>query len=427
MKKMINRNVLFSIIIVALIFLSCKSKSYNSTVTSNSKESLEKPYLILISLDGFRWDYVDRFNPPHLSSFINSGVKAESLIPSFPSKTFPNHYTIATGLYPENHGLVGNSFYSNELKLNYAIRDRKMVENGAFYKGTPIWVQANKEGVVSASYFFVGSETKIQGILPTYYHRYDGSVKNEKRVSQVLKWLYLPKEQRPHMITLYFSDMDDTGHRYGPNNDEELKKTLLELDKNLGDLFEGVKSTGLPVNIIVVSDHGMSEVASENYIAIEDVKNDSKYLTVNNGAILNIHPKNNFSTDSIYKYLKKKELNFKVYKTKDTPGFEYIPKNKDWGAIQIIPDFSYYFSISKSIEFKKNSLRKVSGVHGYSPEYKDMHGIFYANGPAFKKGYEIPSVKNIHIYPLMCEILGLDISDNIDGKLLEIENVLEVK
>ena len=421
---MMHKNILSSLIICLLMLSSCKSKLYNSTVTINSKTSLEKPYLILISLDGFRWDYVDRFNPPHLSNFIKNGVKAESLIPSFPSKTYPNHYTIATGMYPENHGLVGNSFYSNELKLNYSIGDRKMVENEAFYKGTPIWVQANKEGMVSASYFFVGSETKIQGIFPTYYHRYDGSIKNETRVTQALKWLDLPKEQRPHMIAMYFSDMDDTGHEYGPNNDVEIKKALFDLDKSLGDLFEGIKSIGLPVNIIVVSDHGMAEVPTENYLPLENVKNDSMYVAVNNGAILNIHPKNSFSTDSIYQELKEKEYNFKVYKTTDTPGFEYTPKNKDWGTIQIIPDFGYYFTSNKSIEFMKNSLKKVSGVHGYSPEYKDMHGIFYANGPAFKNGNTVPSVKNIHIYPLMCKILGLEIPRNIDGKLDKTKEVL---
>ncbi len=407
--------------------LSCKSnkKIIAATPTTNSTESLEKPYLILISLDGFRWDYIEKYSPPNMSNFIENGVQAESLIPSFPSKTFPNHYTIATGLYPDKHGIIGNSFYSYDKDLTYKIRNREMVEDGSFYGGSPIWIQAGKAGMVSASYFFVGSEANVQGLYPTYFYQYDGSVKNETRVAQVIDWLNLPEKERPHMITMYFSDMDDTGHRYGTDNDDELKTTLLDLDSNLGDFFKGVKATGLPVNIIIVSDHGMANVPTEHLIAIDDIKNDSLYTTIDNGAIVNIHPKENEDIDAILQELKQKENHFKVYTTENTPGFEYKPQNKDWGSIQVIPDFEYYFTSGQRIEsLKKNSIQTI-GVHGYDPTYKDMHGIFYANGPAFKKGYVAPSVKNIHIYPLMCDILGIDIPTDIDGKLNELESVLK--
>ena len=407
--------------------LSCKSnkKIVAATPTTNSAESLEKPYLILVSLDGFRWDYVEKYNPPHMSDFIKNGVQAESLIPSFPSKTFPNHYTIATGLYPDKHGIIGNSFYSYKKDLTYKIRNREMVEDGSFYGGSPIWIQAGKAGMVSASYFFVGSEANVQGLHPTYFYQYDGSVKNETRVAQVIDWLNLPEQERPHMITMYFSDMDDTGHRFGADNEDELKKTLSNLDTNLGDLFKGVKATGLPVNIIIVSDHGMSNVPTDHLIAMDDIKNDSLYTTIDNGAIVNIHPKENIDIDAIFEELKLKENHFKVYTTKNTPGFEYQPQNKDWGSIQVIPDFGYYFTSGQRIEsLKKNSIQKI-GVHGYDPSYKDMHGIFYANGPAFKIGYVAPSVKNIHVYPLMCDILGIDIPKDIDGKLNELESVLK--
>ena len=241
---MLKRNFKYVLILIigALVFTSCKSSSKiaSSTQTINSKDSEKKPYLILISLDGFRWDYIERFQPPSLSQFITNGVKAESLIPSFPSKTFPNHYTIVTGMYPDNHGLLGNSFYSNKKKMTYSIRDRAMVEDGTFYSGSPIWIQADKTSMVSASYFFVGSEANIQGLRPTYWHIYDRSIKNEDRIAQALKWLALPSQNRPHLITMYFSDMDDTGHQFGPNNDIELKKTLFDLDKKLAVLFKGI-------------------------------------------------------------------------------------------------------------------------------------------------------------------------------------------
>ena len=426
---MLKRIFIYTLIVLisTTAVLSCKSSkdAVSSTPTVNSKASLEKPYLILISLDGFRWDYVNKYNPPHMSDFIKNGVQAESLIPSFPSKTFPNHYTIATGLYPDKHGIIGNSFYSYKKDLTYKIRNREMVEDGSFYGGSPIWIQAGKAGMVSASYFFVGSEANVQGLYPTYFYQYDGSVKNETRVAQVIDWLNLPEKERPHMITMYFSDMDDSGHRYGTDNDDELKTTLLDLDSNLGDLFKGVKATGLPVNIIIVSDHGMANVPTEHLIAIDDIKNDSLYTTIDNGAIVNIHPKENEDIDAILQELKQKENHFKVYTTENTPGFEYKPQNKDWGSIQVIPDFEYYFTSPQRIEsLKKNSIQKI-GVHGYDPAYKDMHGIFYGSGPAFREGYVAPSVKNIHIYPLMCDILGIDIPKDIDGKLNELESVLK--
>ncbi|QCX38492.1 alkaline phosphatase family protein [Aureibaculum algae] len=425
---MLRKNFIYALasILIAIV-LSCKSSSNlgSSTPTTNSKASLEKPYVILISLDGFRWDYVEKYKPPHLSNFIKNGVKAESLIPSFPSKTFPNHYTIATGMYPDKHGIIGNSFFSYKKNTTYKLGNRETVEDGTFYGGTPIWILADKNQMVSASYFFVGSEADIQGKHPTYYKIYDGSIKNETRVTQALNWLALPKEKRPHLITMYFSDMDDTGHDFGPNNDTEIKKTLFELDKNLGDLFKGTAATGLPINIVIVSDHGMMELKTENLIPRETIKNDSLYVTIDNGAIVNIHPKKNVDIDVLLKNLKQKEAHFKVYKTENTPGFEYTPQNKDWGSIQLIPDVGYYFSSKSRIaSLKEKNIDKI-GIHGPDPKYKDVHGIFYANGPGFKNGYETASFKNIHIYPILCKLLGLDIPNTIDGKLEELKDVLK--
>ena len=424
---MLKKKFMYSFILTigVIAISSCSSSLTESIPTVNSKASLKKPYVILISLDGFRWDYVEKYVPPHLTNLINNGVKAESLIPSFPSKTFPNHYTIATGMYPDKHGIIGNSFYSNKKKLIYKIGDREMVEDGAFYGGDPIWVQADKADMVSASYFFVGSEADIQGIRPTYYKVYDGKIKNKTRVAQVIDWLALPEKERPHLITLYFSDMDDVGHKYGPNNEKELKKALFDLDENLGALFKGTQATGLSINIIIVSDHGMTELSTSNLIPTESIENDSLFSAIDNGAIVNIHPKKGIEIDTVFNYLKRKEAHFKVYKTENTPGFEYKPKNKDWGTFQLLPDFGYYFNKRKRIaSIHKNNIKRI-GVHGYDPKYEDMHGIFYANGPAFKKAYEVPSLKNIHIYPLICEILELEIPDTIDGELKQIKNVLK--
>ncbi len=408
--------------------ISCNKKILspsNSIANTNSKTAQKKPYVILISLDGFRWDYVEKYHPPNLSSFIKNGVKAESLIPSFPTSTFPNHYTIATGLYPDKHGIIGNSFYSYNKNVTYDYKNGEMVEDGTFYEGSPIWVEANKANIVTASYFFVGSEADIKGIRPTYYYKFDNSVKNEVRVAQAVKWLRLPAKKRPHLITLYFSDMDNAGHKFGPNNDEEIKQALFNLDQNLGNLFKEVLATELPVNIIIVSDHGMVNQSTNKIIPIDSIANDDLFSTIENGTIVNIHPKKDVQIDTVLQYLRQKEDNFKTYKTENTPGFEYIPKNKDWGAIQLIPDYGYFFWNQKQKDlYVKNGITTI-GMHGFDSKYKEMHGIFYANGPAFKDGYETTSIKNIHIYPLMCKILGLEIPKQIDGDINQIESVLK--
>ena len=397
----------------------------NEDTLSNSAEAMQAPYVILISCDGFRWDYVQRFQPPHLSKFVAEGTQAESLIPCFPSKTFPNHYSIATGMYPEHHNLVDNSFYSPSKGAEYHIRDREKVGDGSWYGGTPLWVQAVKSNMLSASYFFVGSDADVQGIRPTYNHTYDGSVPNDTRVKAVLKWLDLPAEKRPHFIAMYFSDLDDVGHRFGPSADEKIKEKLFSLDNYLGQLFDGVKKTKLPVNIIIVSDHGMLDVPVNQLIATERIENEDLYRTVSNGAIAHIYLNEGVSVDTAMAYLKSKENHFAVYKTGEVPQFEFEMKNPNWGQLQVIPEMAFYFMDQRKIGLLKLSGKLMLGEHGFDVSNQDVHGIFYANGPAFKSGFTVPAVKNIHIYPLICKILGLDVPIDVDGKLEVLEKILK--
>ena len=187
---------------------------------AKTREFQERPYVIMISFDGFRHDYVEKFDAPNFKSFIANGASAEAMMPSFPSKTFPNHYTMVTGLYPGNHGLVDNSFYDPTLDVQYGMRNRALVENPAFYGGLPLWQLVQKNGMKSASYFWVGSETAIAGSFPDYYHIYDGDVNNDDRITAVIDWLKLPQDQRPNYISLYFSLVDSESHASGPNSEK---------------------------------------------------------------------------------------------------------------------------------------------------------------------------------------------------------------
>lgn len=421
------KSSLFTFLFSLLCFcVACqKNVQQARVVTTNDDQHLEKPYVILISLDGYRYDYTERFQPPYLSKFIAEGVQATSMLPCFPSKTFPNHYSIATGMRPENHGLINNTFYDPEKDAIYRISDRQKVEDGNWYGGTPIWVQAAKSGMITASYFFVGSEADVQGIRPTYYYDYNGSIPNKERTQQVIKWLQLPESQRPHLITMYFSDMDDIGHRAGPNNDKALKKTLFELDKTLGNFFQSLEKLNLPINVIIVSDHGMEEVPTGNYIPIELLEDDEQYKTINGGATLHFHLKDKADLEAIYKTLKVKEKHFTIYKTKDSPYYQANPSNPRIGDLIAVVDHHYYFSGARRIAVLKASGDQTGGQHGFSINNKDIEAIFYANGSHFQSGMTIPSFENIHIYPLICEILDLEIPKEVDGKLEVLSDTLK--
>ncbi|MEP0714243.1 ectonucleotide pyrophosphatase/phosphodiesterase [Algoriphagus sp.] len=389
----------------------------------------KEPIVILISLDGFRYDYVERFQPENLSKFIADGVKAESMMPSFPSKTFPNHYTLATGMKPEHHGLVDNSFYDPKKDQTYGIGKKELVQDGTWYGGTPLWVLAEQNDMVAASYFFVGSEAAVQGVRPSYYYDYDGKVSNLTRVTEVFKWLELPEEKRPRLITLYFSDMDDIGHRYGPNNDEKLSAGLEKLDRQLGALFEGLKSYDLDINVILVSDHGMMNVKPENYLNLTELTKDIPARIVNSGALAHVYLENQQDKERVIRQLEASKLPIHVTDVDDKENYQDLMYKDKIGDILIIPDRDYYLSWETTLMRMRENLdrldTKIFGEHGYSPAYKDMHAIFYANGPAFQAGLEIETFQNIHVYPLICKILGLPIPDDIDGKLEVLEPILK--
>jgi predicted AlkP superfamily pyrophosphatase or phosphodiesterase len=390
----------------------------------------KEPILILISLDGFRHDYVERFQPENLSRFIAEGTAAKGLIPSFPTKTFPNHYTIATGMLPEHHGLVDNAFYEPAKDQVYTMGNRDIVQDGYWYGGTPIWVLAEQQGIKAASYFFVGTEAPIQGVRPSYYYDYDGGVPNLTRIAKVFDWLRLPEVDRPRLITLYFSDMDDTGHRYGPNNDLELKKTLDRLDHELGALFEGLESFDLPIHVVLVSDHGMMEVKQENLILLEDLTEGIEGRVVNNGALAHLHLENPKEKEKVIQVLLSRNPNLTIDDLSTTENYSDLaafPQRK--GDLLILPKEGYYLTdVKGKVRYQSNAARfqtQVFGEHGYTPRYKDMRGIFYAKGPMIKVGLEIEPFQNIHIYPLLCRILNLPLPENLDGKSAVLEPILK--
>jgi predicted AlkP superfamily pyrophosphatase or phosphodiesterase len=385
---------------------------------SGYSQKKDTPYVILVSFDGFRYDYVEKYDARNFKAFIKKGTSAEGLIPSFPSKTFPNHYSIVTGLYPGHHGLIDNNFYDPVRRKSYEMKNRESLRDPSYYGGTPLWKLVHQKGLKSASFFWVGSELPQPDLHPDYYFPYNESVPDTTRIQQVLSWLKLPENERPHFITLYFSSPDHEGHSYGPSS-AETRKAILNADQILGTLVTELKEIDLPINLVVVSDHGMEELKKrpETYIFLDELinRNNTTIKISNGGTQAHVYCKNTTQRDSLYRALNRNAKNYSVFKQEDFPAYWHY-KIPSAGDLLITAQPGFYI-ISQQRQKFLNSIQTDSsfGVHGYDPRVsKNMRGIFYAAGPNIKAGMKIPAFENIHVYPFIARMLNLT-TPRIDG------------
>jgi predicted AlkP superfamily pyrophosphatase or phosphodiesterase len=391
-----------------------------SEVRTNADRQIDAPYVVLVSFDGFRWDYLDRYPTPNFDRVAREGARAERMIPVFPSKTFPTHYTIATGMYAEHHGLVGNNFWDPDKKASYSISNREVVEDGSWYRGEPIWVTAERQGMLAASYFFVGSEADVGGVRPTYWTRYDGSVPNDQRVDAVLGWLARPPETRPHMITLYFSDTDDIGHRFGPDS-EEIEAAVASVDSNLGRLLEGLD--GLPsemqVYVVLVSDHGMlaAPAAKADLLPLDRFPGVRAAATgpyaslwVDEGGAARIPA----LRDSIAALLPADSVWAR----------ENVPARFHYSADPRIGDIVIVAERERTIITPSRLPARDGFTHGWDNQVLEMGAIFLARGPRIVPGQRIPAFESVNVYPFLAELLGLTPNPEIDGDLSVLAPIL---
>lgn len=390
---------------------------------TNATSAQSQPYVILISFDGFRWDYPDRGLSPNIELMKENGVAASSLRPCFPSKTFPNHYAIVTGMYPENNGLIANSMYDPYHHRKYALSDSVAVKDGRWYLGEAFWETAERNGITTASYFWPGSEMNPAYRRPTYFEHYDHAKPLQDRVEGIIHWLTLPLNQRPHFLTLYMERTDDNGHHYGPES-KEVNEAIRLQDNMLGLLFSELKRINLfdSTNIILVSDHGMSGVSKTRMVNIEKILEDYKVHYQQGGPIMFIQPKAD-EVEEVYNRLLKKEEHYNVYTKENIPARFHFSKNPFIPEIILSADLGWSLTTNSS---EKYMMSMADGAtHGWDNNLMDMQGIFFAMGPAFKKGYQVATVNNIDIYPLLCKIFNISPRSNVDGKLENIEYVLK--
>ncbi|HEY5917624.1 MAG TPA: ectonucleotide pyrophosphatase/phosphodiesterase [Chryseolinea sp.] len=386
------------------------------------------PYVILVSFDGFRFDYSKLFGATNFQSLAKNGTEAEGLIPSFPSKTFPNHYTLVTGLYPGHHGLVDNSFYDPDRNEYYSMKMRDKVQDPYYYSGTPLWKLAKDNNIRTASFFWVGSELPNEELRPDYFYPYDESIADTLRVDEVIKWLGLPAAERPHFITLYFSSPDHEAHMYGPES-AETRSAVMNADRLLGRLMTGLKNTRLPVNVIVVSDHGMLTMKEESstYIFLDeimDLKNRNVKYSVG-GTQAHLYVNSDAQRDSLYNALKGKSRKFAVRTQEEFPANWHYNAVRS-GDLLITANPGFYIVERNRQKFEATRKQgSTFGAHGYDPtQVPQMKGIFIASGPHIKPGLKIPAFENVHIYPLIARIFNLSVPE-IDGRIEVLEKVYQ--
>ena len=386
----------------------------------NDKSQYSKPYVILISADGFRSDFTELYDATFLKTILKKGVRANFMTPAFPSLTFPNHYSIVTGLYPSHHGLVDNTYFDKASGLEYRMGNKQMVGEGKWYGGTPLWVLAEKQKMLSASFYWVASEADIQNTRPTYYYVYNEKIEIASRIKAVKDWLSLPEDQRPHMITFYFPQVDHEAHTYGPN-DPHVAAAVQFVDSSVNALQASLATLNLPINYIFVSDHGMTKVDNEKTLSMPAAIDTAAFKVPWGDALIHLYAKDATKIQSTYEALKK-DTSITVYKLDETPAYWHSKSSDDkynrLGDMIVVPHLPKVFNFS--------TRKTTPGKHGFDNHTVDMRATFMAWGPAFKSGLQINDFENVNVYPLVAKILGLQIDEKqIDGKLEVLKNTLK--
>lgn len=411
--------VLFCILAYGAIRASEPRKSEHEVQKLSNGTHTFKPTTIVISLDGFRADFLQRGLTPSLSAFIASGVSPQYMLPSFPSVTFPNHYTLVTGMYPESHGIVGNQFWDPHFEEGFVYTKTSISMQSKWWENAePIWETAERKGIKTAVHMWPGSEAHIHGIDPTYLDKYFGLEKLPNKVDRILTWLDLEEQDRPQLIAAYVPDVDRDGHAFGPNS-TEIRATIASADNMLTLLLEGLLQRNLIeiINLVVVSDHGMATMSASRMVQLDDLMDMSLVDHLDGWPLRGLRLKNpERDVPVLYKQLAdaaKEHGTFDVY-TKDTmPARYHFSNNPRIAPLWIVPKTGWLVIEKKEFDIEyalaNDQIFNPIGVHGFDHEHPLMRAIFVARGPAFPHApnSRVPVFQNIEVYNILCDSIGL--------------------
>ena len=396
-----------------LILILVAGLGFASSATAAARPDL----LILVSIDGFRADYLTHGETPVIQALADQGVRA-AMRPSFPSLTFPNHYTLVTGLRPDHHGIVDNTM-DDPVLGHFSMQNAD--DPRWWGEGEPLWVTADDQGLKTAAMFWPGSDKVVRGHRPDYWIQYDKTLLADARVDQVLKWLDLAEDQRPSLVTLYFDIVDTEGHHHGPNS-RELDAALASTDASLGRLVEGLKARGLygKTNLIVTADHGMADTSNRRLIYLDDVAGGAEAIrTVTTGATAALSIAPGAPRETLTRLLAARD-HLRCWRKTD------IPKALHYGANPRVPPIicaaepGWYITTHE----RTPAGRDINlGSHGYDPATPEMAALFVAEGPAFRPGRSLPTFDNVDVQPLMARLLHLK-APKSDGTAKVFDRVL---
>lgn len=369
--------------------------------------------VLLISLDGFRWDYCELYaaETPNLRRLRAEGASARGLIPVFPSNTFPNHYSIATGLRPSHHGIINNRFFDASSGRYFSYNLPASNHDGSWWGGEPVWITARRQGRASACYFWPGSEAEIGGFRPTFWKPYDYSVAFENRLAELMSWLKLPVQERPAVITFYLEEANSVGHSAGPGS-PELGQAIKKLDAQIGAILARAKAEQVAFNVVIVSDHGMAALSVERVVILDDYVDLNTVQIDFEGPMAGLRP-NDGDVGALMVKLEKLPAHVKAYRVEDLPAHLAVTPNPRQPPVWILVDEGWHLQRRSWFKAKLGAYSK--GEHGYDPAFKSMQGILIVHGPAFRTGGAcIEAVESIHVYNLLCAAAGLKPAAN-DG------------
>lgn len=394
---------------------ACLVAACVSNPTASARPSAQaRDSVLLVSLDGFRADYLDPGLTPHLSRIAREGVRARWMTPSYPSLTFPNHYSMVTGLVPDHHGIVHNTMHDPALG-GFKLSDRTAVGNSRWWSGEPIWVAAERAGLRSATLYWPGSEAAIDGVRPTRWNPYrDGdALPLDARVDTVLGWLSEPDATRPRIATLYFEHVDHDSHAFGPYS-PQAHTAVRAVDAAIGRLLDGLQARGIDgrVNLILVSDHGMATVPRTQLVAIEDVVSREEATVITIGQVIGIAPNPGFEAQVERKLLG-------AHDAYDCWRKGELPARWRYGTHPRIPPIVCQMHEGWDMLPRETIAKRTApmrGSHGYDPALPSMRALFIARGPAFRQGVTLDPFDNVDVYPLLARLLGICAAPN-DGDI----------
>lgn len=377
--------------------------------------------VLLISIDGFAANYMDRFPVPRLRQLAAGGVASRSLIPVFPTKTFPTHYSMVTGLYPDQTGVISNNMEDPDLPGRFSLRNREAIIDGRWYGGEPVWNTIQRQGLSAATLFWVGSEAEIGGMRPDIWRPYRSNMSYRARIDTVMEWLTRPEENRPDLVTLYLNRVDIAGHRYGLESGE-LEEAVAEVDHWIGVLLDELEATGLRdhINLLLVSDHGMSALDEERLIFLDDLIDLDRVEMIDWTPVAMMNPADGESVDNLVEILSRPDEPWQIWRKEEIPDRFRFGSHVRVPEIVMLADPGYMFT-SRPF-FRRNGL--IKATHGYDAEHPEMHGILMASGPAFRRGAKTESIESIHLYALICHLLGVEPAPN-EGRLDAVEELLQ--